>query len=225
MLDGAMALHLSNRLGFGPAPGQLVRLKQMDFEEYLEAQLNPQTQNLPPSLSRQLHSIPEFGKNTFDLYRDHWWKLNSRKPTGEKFAREQLKLMKVVTNEVAPQARMARLARSIASPHQLHEALVDFWFNHFNVYARKKELKIWVGAYEEEAIRPNTLGKFGDLLLATAKHPAMLVYLDNWKNVGPASGKRRGPSGINENYAREVMELHTLGVDGGYKQADEIGRA
>jgi uncharacterized protein (DUF1800 family) len=221
MLDGAMALHLSNRLGFGPAPGQLDQIKSAGFEDYVETQLHPQPQKLPPALDRQLRSIPTFGKNTFDLYREHWWKLDARTPSGQKLAKEQLKLMKVVTAEVAPQIRMARLARSIASPYQLHEALVDFWFNHFNVYARKKEVKIWIGAYEEEAIRPHTLGRFSDLLLATAKHPAMLVYLDNWRNVAPGSGRQQGKmSGINENYAREVMELHTLGVDGGYTQSD-----
>src|SRR6476646_3345718 len=128
--------------------------------------------------------------------------------------------MKVLTAEVGPQVRMARLARAIASPHRLQEALVEFWFNHFNVYEHKQLDRVWTGSYEEEAIRPNTLGKFSDLLLATAKHPAMLVYLDNWRNVAPGVTARHNSNGINENYAREVMELHTLGVDGGYTQSD-----
>jgi uncharacterized protein (DUF1800 family) len=104
--------------------------------------------------------------------------------------------------------------------------MVDFWFNHFNVDARKGLDRIWVGAYEEQAIRPFVLGKFRDLLLATARHPAMLFYLDNAKNSAPGTQLQSGrESGLNENYAREVMELHTLGVDGGYTQDDVVALA
>jgi uncharacterized protein (DUF1800 family) len=99
--------------------------------------------------------------------------------------------------------------------------MVAFWFNHFNVFAGKGPVGLWVGAYEEQAIRPHALGRFRDLLGAVARHPAMLVYLDNWRNVAPSGAKRRGkPQGLNENYARELLELHTLGVDGGYTQTD-----
>ena len=99
--------------------------------------------------------------------------------------------------------------------------MTDFWFNHFNVFAEKGDDRIFTGAYERDAIRPYALGKFGDLLEATAHHPAMLFYLDNWQNTDPNSPAARGRKpGINENYAREVMELHTLGVNGGYTQTD-----
>jgi len=110
--------------------------------------------------------------------------------------------------------------------------MVDFWFNHFNVFSGKGLDHIWVGNYEENAIRPYALGHFRDLLGATAKHPAMLLYLDNAQssaaNAPPPRGffgmfgnsKKKQPTGLNENYAREVMELHTLGVDGGYTQKD-----
>ena len=151
----------------------------------------------------------------------------------------------------------AKLLRAIYSERQLDEVMTDFWMNHFNVYINKGQDRYMLTAYERDVIRPHALGKFKDLLVATAKSPAMLFYLDNWQSIGPDSdfarfggerqrpGRlRRGPfgmivydppprrreqtteqkkkraSGLNENYAREIMELHTLGVDGGYTQKD-----
>ena len=116
------------------------------------------------------------------------------------------------------------------SPAQLQEVMTDFWFNHFNVYWKKNLDRVFIGSYERDAIRPYALGRFRDLLEATAHHPAMLIYLDNWENTDPNSafaqrvamrmnGKKK-QIGINENYAREIMELHTLGVNGGYTQTD-----
>jgi len=122
----------------------------------------------------------------------------------------------------------AKIYRALYSDAQLEEVLVDFWFNHFNVYLNKGPERFMVPAYERDAIRPHVLGKFGDMLLATAKHPAMLFYLDNWQSVDPeAMNRRRAKAakrtrGLNENYARELMELHTLGVDGGYTQQDVV---
>ncbi len=113
----------------------------------------------------------------------------------------------------------AKLYRAIYSPRQLGEQLVDFWFNHFNVYLDKGNDRFLVPIYEEKAIRPHVLGKFRDLLQATAESPAMLYYLDNYQSVAP---KPKSPRGLNENYARELLELHTLGVDGGYTQKDII---
>ncbi len=221
MLERAVALHFANRLGLGPKPGQIEQIVRTGAEPYLDEQLAASALQVPASLRAMLDTIPAFGKNTFQLYRDYWWKLRAHKTSDGRLPKFQKKLLKIITSEVAPQARMARMIRAIGSPYQLQEALVDFWFNHFNVYGRKNLARIWVGAYEEEAIRPHTLGKFSDLLLATAKHPAMLVYLDNWRNVAPGTGRvRRKGNGINENYSREVMELHTMGVDGGYTQSD-----
>ncbi len=142
----------------------------------------------------------------------------------------------------------AKLLRAIYSERQLEEVMTDFWYNHFNVFIGKGPDRYMVTAYERDVIRPHALGKFKDLLVATAKSPAMLFYLDNWQSIGPNSELarfgpqqprpfRRGrfgamprprpqqqaknrPSGLNENYAREIMELHTLGVDGGYTQKD-----
>jgi uncharacterized protein (DUF1800 family) len=105
--------------------------------------------------------------------------------------------------------------------------MVDFWFNHFNVYAQKGAVRWMLPAYEREAIRPHALGRFRDLVLATARHPAMLFYLDNWLSTRADLVLRQGPNagrrlGLNENYARELMELHTVGVDGGYTQQDVV---
>jgi uncharacterized protein (DUF1800 family) len=113
--------------------------------------------------------------------------------------------------ELDYQAFERRTVRALTSPHQLQEMLTWFWFNHFNVFQAKKQVLFLLPDYEERAIRPHVLGKFRDLLRAVLMHPAMLVYLDNAENAKDA---------INENYARELMELHTLGVDGGYTQAD-----
>jgi len=123
--------------------------------------------------------------------------------------------------------QQAKLLRAILSERQLQEVMTDFWFNHFNVFLNKDTDQIYTPAYERDAIRAHALGKFHDLLLATAQHPAMLVYLDNWLSIGPdsaAAGKpkagQQAQRGLNENYGREVMELHTVGVSGGYSQAD-----
>ena len=123
----------------------------------------------------------------------------------------------------------AKLYRAILSNRQLDEELTDFWFNHFNVFFDKGADRFMVTAYERDAIRPHVLGRFRDLLEATASSPAMLFYLDNWESVAPppANAARkpannRPQRGLNENYARELMELHTLGVDGGYTQKDII---
>jgi uncharacterized protein (DUF1800 family) len=123
---------------------------------------------------------------------------------------------------VARELQQAKLIREVYSERQLLEVMTDFWFNHFNVFLYKNQCSYYTTAYERDVIRPHALGKFYDLLVATAQSPAMLMYLDNWLSIGPhsqAAGKN-GQSGLNENYAREVMELHTLGVDGGYTQAD-----
>jgi uncharacterized protein (DUF1800 family) len=145
---------------------------------------------------------------------------------------------------VGGEISQAKLLRAIYSDRQLEEVLSDFWFNHFNVFIGKGPDRYMLNTYERDVIRPHALGKFKDILSATAKSPAMLFYLDNWQSVGPDSDLakygpqrrmgRRGrfarqraqqqaknrPSGLNENYAREIMELHTLGVDGGYTQKD-----
>ncbi|HEV2666408.1 MAG TPA: DUF1800 domain-containing protein [Blastocatellia bacterium] len=172
--------------------------------------------------------------------------------------------------EVVQESQQAKILRAVYSERQLQEVMTDFWFNHFNVYVQKGPDRILTASYERDAIRPNVFGKFEDLLKATAEHPAMLFYLDNWMSASPNAkmpdrddlrrmrrerrfggfggrfGNRarrrmeidemrtlnqngkvaRRSRGLNENYAREIMELHTLGVDGGYTQKDvqEVAR-
>jgi Protein of unknown function (DUF1800) len=131
----------------------------------------------------------------------------------------------VVINEL----QQAKLLRAVYTQRQLQEVMTDFWFNHFNVYLNKDADQYLVTAYERDVIRAHALGKFKDLLVATAQSPAMLFYLDNWLSIGPKSpaaiaankGKPgKASAGLNENYGREIMELHTLSVNGGYTQQD-----
>jgi uncharacterized protein (DUF1800 family) len=125
----------------------------------------------------------------------------------------------------------AKLERAVVSERQLEEVMTDFWFNHFNVFYNKGQVRLALGDYEQNAIRRHVFGRFEDMLTATAQHPAMLVYLDNFMStvapVSPPAGQRRPRGGLNENYARELLELHTLGVEGGYTQQDviEVARA
>jgi uncharacterized protein (DUF1800 family) len=129
----------------------------------------------------------------------------------------------------------SKLFRATYSNRQLQEVLVDFWMNHFNVFNAKNQTRVLLTSYERDAIRPHVFGRFKDMLLATARHPAMLIYLDNAQSqvpredappppMAPNGAPQRRP-GINENYGRELMELHTLGVDGGYTQEDVVAVA
>ena len=132
----------------------------------------------------------------------------------------------VVTSDLCE----AKILRAVFSEHQLQELLVDFWFNHFNVYMDKGADRYIITSYERDAIRPHVFGKFYDLLLATAKSPAMLFYLDNWESVAPdqtpaRAAKNRVKRGLNENYGRELWNCTRLGVDGGYTQKDVIAVA
>ncbi len=140
--------------------------------------------------------------------------------------RRQLMLTINPENVIAEDLTAGKLLRATYSNHQLVELLDDFWFNHFNVFLNKGADRYLAPTYEREAIRPNVFGKFYDLLLATAKSPAMLFYLDNWESVAPDANVRRKSGkparGLNENYGRELLELHTLGVNGGYTQKDVV---
>lgn len=145
--------------------------------------------------------------------------------------RRKIELANGPAQVVARDLMESKLLRAIYSNRQLAEVLDDFWFNHFNVFLDKGADRYLLTEYERDVIRPHVLGKFRDLLEATAKSPAMLFYLDNWQSVGPnapqpRAGGNRARRGLNENYGRELMELHTLGVDGGYTQKDvtEVAR-
>jgi uncharacterized protein (DUF1800 family) len=150
-------------------------------------------------------------------------------PAASASLRRKLMLMNAPQQLIAYDLTEGKLMRAILSNRQLEEQLVDFWYNHFNVFIDKGSDRFLVPSYEREAIRPRVLAHFRDLLEATALSPAMLFYLDNWESVAPETqrtGKGKQVRGLNENYARELMELHTLGVDGGYTQKDvtEVAR-
>jgi uncharacterized protein (DUF1800 family) len=150
-------------------------------------------------------------------------------PAASPALRRKLELANGPAQVVARDLMEAKMFRAVYSPRQLEEVLDDFWFNHFNVFLQKGADRYLVTAYERDVIRPHVLGKFRDLLEATAKSPAMLFYLDNWQSVGPNAPQPRNARarrGLNENYGRELMELHTLGVNGGYTQKDvtEVAR-
>jgi uncharacterized protein (DUF1800 family) len=158
--------------------------------------------------------------------------------------KETLQAMNNPQGVIGEELAQAKLLRAIYSERQLEEVMTDFWFNHFNVFVNKGPVRLYLANYEQDVIRPHALGKFEDLLVATAKSPAMLFYLDNWLSIGPNSmqaldipahplrygpyryrrpnpnAKRKQNAGLNENYGRELLELHTLSVNGGYSQRD-----
>ncbi len=199
--------HLLARATYGVRPADVAVVQRSGIAPWLEEQLHPEriADDVVTTRLRQFTtldlSIPE---------------LAERFPTGKQ-ARDTS--MAANPRRILIELVAAKLLRASQSNRQLEEVMTDFWFNHFNVFWAKGPLRYMVADYEQRAIRPYVFGSFYDMLKATAQHPAMLVYLDN-----ATSNARRG---INENYARELLELHTLGVDGGYTQKDvqEVARA
>jgi uncharacterized protein (DUF1800 family) len=222
MTGAQRPLHALNRMAFGPRPGDADDVKSIGVDRYLRQQLDPESIREPDELTNRIASLRTLRMTPVELFIEFQQPLREA-AKGDQDAR---KAARREARQVIMEAVEARLVRAIFGPRQLHEVMAAFWFNHFNVFAGKGLCSIWSGAFEEEAIRPHTMGRFRDLLGATAKHPAMLFYLDNWQNTAPDSPGRRGKfEGINENYARELMELHTLGVNGGYTQTDVIALA
>jgi len=235
----AEALHVLNRFAFGPAPGELERVTRMGAGAWVAEQLQPERLALPAWLGAQLGALATPGKSQRELvdgYHEAQRAARAAKlaetasPDGAKAPDPAAGERRRQAATIAYESGEERLLQALNSPRQLQEVLVDFWFNHFNVFQGKGLDRVLVESYEREAIRPNVLGRFRTMLGATAKHPAMLFYLDNWLSVAPgfeprrkfgapAAGARKA-NGLNENYARELMELHTLGVDGGYTQQD-----
>ncbi len=223
-------LHTLNRLAFGPRPGDFETLKRIGFARWIEQQLRPETLPISRELARKLDSLETLRMTPIELFEQYAPRMQAHmeRDTGSPAKPDSaaIKAARLRARVIVEQAMQARLYRAAESPAQLQEVMTAFWFNHFNVFAQKGACFLWIGAYEQEAIRPHAFGRFRDLLGATAKHPAMLFYLDNWQNSAPgAVGPRGKQSGINENYARELMELHTLGVNGGYTQRDVIALA
>lgn len=188
-----LAEHVLNRAAFGPRPGEVERVARMGVDRWIEQQLQPATIDDSAIATR----VARYDR---DVHVPSRADLRTRRDEVRRHAR-------AVLSDLSAR----RVVRAAHSERQLEEVMADFWLNHFNVFAAKNLDRFLVTSYEHETIRPRIWGRFEDLLLATAKSPAMLVYLDNVRSRAGA---------INENYARELMELHTLGVDGGYTQQD-----
>jgi uncharacterized protein (DUF1800 family) len=289
-------LHALNRFGYGPRPGDVERIRQMGLEKWIDQQLHPESID-DSALDQRLEKYPTLNHSASKLLEEYPPPSQAAKREGEtkqeykqelvtkrreavaqtadtgndNMDRAQQQLEKMVgPNRIVAELSMAKIDRAIYSNRQLEAVMEDFWFNHFNVFANKGADKWMLTGYVRDTIRPHTLGKFQDLLTATAKSPAMLFFLDNWQSVDPVAFKahqqeiamRRaryqgmfadgfpptpgtfpGPAtgapgaqgqgraaqqqdrGLNENYGREVMELHTVGVDTGYTQDDVIQMA
>ena len=233
------ALHALNRLAYGPRPGEVDRVAGMGVTRWIERQLDPDRID-DQALARreQQFKILELDREELaQRYRDAQ---RERQRMQRELAESGDTVRQRVPNgpmrefrELGGQLQQLAIVRAAMSERQLREVMVDFWTNHFNVFVNKGADRFLMPSYIEETIRPRALGHFEDLLIATAQSPAMLFYLDNVQSVAagsrPPGMRRRGaaqperlPRGINENYARELLELHTLGVDGGYTQQDVV---
>ena len=276
--DDKTIVHVLNRIGFGPRAGDIERVRRIGLARYIDEQLRPD--RIPDeAMAARLTPLETLTKSSRELAEKYFVpaQMERRRVQQENGAQpgdtaadrqqmrtpEQMQLMqaeRTVFTDLAQQ----KILRAVYSDRQLNEVMVDFWFNHFNVFAGKGQVRAYLTAYDRDVIRPNVFGRFRDLLGATAHSPAMLFYLDNWQSAAPegaptsepmnrrrfapGTGRGRGfglprqgptiadlppaaqnrrPRGLNENYARELMELHTLGVDGGYTQKDvqEVARA
>jgi uncharacterized protein (DUF1800 family) len=251
------AHHALDRLGFGARPGDVERVRQLGVDRWIALQLAPDRIDDEVTDAFVASAYPAYHLPTEDLVesaqavqqavRRRARDLSQRGDSaGRRDARAQalradpaLRQQARRTRRVVADAQAAKLARAVASERQLQEVMTDFWENHFSVYSGKGLTRLFIPSYDRDVIRPRALGRFRDLLGAVAKSPAMLFYLDQARSMvdsshAPLRGGRsprraaaRRSRGLNENYARELMELHTLGVDGGYTQRDviEVARA
>lgn len=196
-----------NRIAFGPRPGDFERVQQIGVDAYIEEQLAPEKIDDSALETRLAQNYPTLTMSAAELFQNY--------PQPEPGTRPD---PKTTPQQVILELQEATILRALYSQRQLFEVMVDFWTNHFSIFIGKEQVKWLKTVDDREVIRKFALGKFQDLLLASAHSPAMLVYLDNRLNVKGVA---------NENYAREIMELHTLGVDGGYTQQDvaELARA
>ena len=222
--DRQQISHTVSRLSFGIAPQQIATIEAQGIENYLQQQLNPSSIPESPKLTAKLAKFDTIHEDSISLYKtfqQYSKQLQEKKAVLSLEEKQQLQQKRNQhKRNVIQQAQQARLTSAVTSSRQLQEVMTNFWLDHFNVYAHKKTAAFWVADYERD-IRENALGNFRDLLAVTAHHPAMLIYLDNDLNTDPNRPRKQGNAkGINENYARELMELHTLGVDGGYTQQD-----
>ncbi len=228
--DDRAIVHLLGRTGFGPRRGDVEKVRALGIQRYLDQQLHPE-RIADASMAAHLTGLTTLILSTRQIAEQYEIpQLEARRQKkqdakdGDPAAGDGKppNAMQLMATGVMAELAEQKLLRAVFSDRQLQEVLTDFWFNHFNVDARKGRDRFLLTEYERDTIRPRVFGKFRDLLGATAKSPAMLFYLDNWMSA--ANNPRRG---LNENYGRELMELHTLGVDGGYTQKDvtEVARA
>jgi uncharacterized protein (DUF1800 family) len=288
--DAPTVLHVLNRASFGPTPGEIERVQQMGLAAYIEQQLHPERladkamdARLADfsTLSMSTHQLSEkYYMPAQELRRQQQLQggrgapnpkdpkmtdpamagAAGAPPTKPPQPSPEVRMAQQAEQNVVNELMQAKVLRAVMSERQLAEVLDDFWFNHFNVYIQKGQVREYITEYEHDVIRPRVLGNFRDLLGAVAHSPAMLFYLDNFQSATPnqaakvamtpelqrrlqdprltpaqrqqllqrmQQGNNQGPRGLNENYARELMELHTLGVDGGYTQQDvqQVARA
>jgi uncharacterized protein (DUF1800 family) len=239
--------HVLSRLTFGARPGDAERVRTMGIERWIDTQLRPE-RIADTELERFVaEHYPTIAMSPRDLYQRF-------PPPGLLLAEARRSGAAIDTAKIRRQARgsatfvtqllSARVARAVMGERQLDEVMVDFWLNHFSVYIGKGQTRYYLASFERDAIRAHVLGRFRDLLGSVAHSPAMLFYLDNVQSVAdsgavsttaaarrgrvrPDAQPRRRSRGLNENYARELLELHTLGVDGGYTQHDvtDVARA
>jgi uncharacterized protein (DUF1800 family) len=206
-------LALIDAVTFGVNASSVAGFQALGAEKWLQGQLHPAASTrLPPAAQAQVDALPLTHRSALELAvevdaQGRAAGLNT--DIGQRAAAAQVNQQTM--SDLARQAANRTILRALYAPDQLRERMTWFWFNHFNVHQYNANLRVLVGDYEDHAIRAHALGRFRDILEATLRHPAMLRYLDNEQN---AAGH------INENYARELMELHTLGVDGGYSQKD-----
>ncbi|MFN2567283.1 MAG: DUF1800 domain-containing protein [Gemmatimonadaceae bacterium] len=252
--------HALNRLTFGPRPGDAERVRALGVDRWIAMQLEPRriddaaTERLIDRFE-MLDAEPRDVAALFARVRRARREQAMRADTAPRGsarreamdADPELRVAARRLQRAVGDLQTAKVARAVASERQLQEVMVDFWENHFSVFAGKGQTRLFLTHYDADVIRPHALGKFRDLLGAVAKSPAMLFYLDNWRSAadsnhrtlagssrprrcaerGARCAAQRRPRGLNENYARELLELHTLGVDGGYTQHDviEVARA
>jgi len=201
-----------DRVTWGATDHDAAQLQQQGLKKWLAGQLTPAAAPMPAAVQQRIDALTISQKPMAQIQREIAAQRQAIRQAQDpdEAARLRQEVQRQL-NQLGAEAQKRQIWRALYSPQQLQEQMTWFWMNHFNVSTRKGEVRLWVGDYEEQAIRPHALGRFRDLLAASMRHPAMLLYLDNASN---AAGH------INENYARELLELHTMGVGSGYTQAD-----
>lgn len=238
LTDRQMAHHVLSRLAFGPRPGQVDDLIEVGWENWVKKQLDPQSLDDDQTDAVQHDSWPSLAMSMTDIFTTY----RPPYPTDREPTPEEEEIRYNLRHKLKRELVESVLHRAIHSNRQFQEVIVEFWRNHFNIFQDKSDVQFLANHYEVNVLRRHAFGKFGNMLMASARHPAMLIYLDNVVSQKPLTpieqrlvaryeGRKRQPAsviararhrGLNENYARELMELHTLGVDNYYSQFDVI---